>query len=242
MARAKMACAKVSLRQVGFAPKWLAPSRPRQVGCVKSAAPNSPIPPRTDTFNAMDMYTDMTDSSSDEEIQRLEQELKHKKEQKKRKKIEALKSRQSEDSPCSSKKHTDPVSSEDTSNIQDEILGSNQQTEETTEENTHLKGEVGEQVCGETNDPLSEKRAVRPLTPTRRISSRIYIGPERPDSASFPFPKLRQSSVYHLVSEGSWRSRLSSETVRVSAAHPRGLAGPAIAAKPHGCSRVNGLL
>ncbi|KAJ3654416.1 hypothetical protein Zmor_013606 [Zophobas morio] len=44
MARAKMACAKVSLRQVGLAPKWLAPSRPRQVGRAKSAAPNSPIP------------------------------------------------------------------------------------------------------------------------------------------------------------------------------------------------------
>ncbi|KAJ3651292.1 hypothetical protein Zmor_017342 [Zophobas morio] len=47
MARAKMACAKVSLRQVGFAPKWLAPSRPRQVGRAKSAAPNSPIPRKT---------------------------------------------------------------------------------------------------------------------------------------------------------------------------------------------------
>ena len=44
MAHAKMACAKVSLRQVGFAPKWLAPSRPRQVGRAKLAAPNSPIP------------------------------------------------------------------------------------------------------------------------------------------------------------------------------------------------------
>ncbi|KAJ3659456.1 hypothetical protein Zmor_011145 [Zophobas morio] len=39
-----MACAKVSLRQVGFASKWLAPSRPRQVGRARSAAPNSPIP------------------------------------------------------------------------------------------------------------------------------------------------------------------------------------------------------
>ncbi|KAJ3655547.1 hypothetical protein Zmor_014672 [Zophobas morio] len=46
MARTKIACAKVSLRQVGFAPKWLAPSRPRQVGRAKSAAPNSPIPCR----------------------------------------------------------------------------------------------------------------------------------------------------------------------------------------------------
>ncbi|XP_063925293.1 uncharacterized protein LOC135139118 isoform X2 [Zophobas morio] len=56
----------------------------------------------------MDTDTDMTDSSPDEEIQRLEQELKHKKEQRKRKKIEArnsgrLQARQPGDIPCSSK-------------------------------------------------------------------------------------------------------------------------------------------
>ncbi|XP_063909195.1 uncharacterized protein LOC135126882 [Zophobas morio] len=39
MARAKMACAKVSLRQSVAASKCLAPSRPRQVGRAKSAAP-----------------------------------------------------------------------------------------------------------------------------------------------------------------------------------------------------------
>ncbi|KAJ3648906.1 hypothetical protein Zmor_020675 [Zophobas morio] len=44
MARAKMACAKVSLRQSVPAPKCLAPSRPRQVGRAKSAAPNCPRP------------------------------------------------------------------------------------------------------------------------------------------------------------------------------------------------------
>ncbi|KAJ3661565.1 hypothetical protein Zmor_005956 [Zophobas morio] len=52
-----MARAKVSLRQVGLAPKWLAPSRPRQVGRAKSAAPNSPIPLFPDTTKSNSYVT-----------------------------------------------------------------------------------------------------------------------------------------------------------------------------------------
>ncbi|KAJ3655733.1 hypothetical protein Zmor_014851 [Zophobas morio] len=54
MARAKMACAKVSLRQSVPAPKCLAPSRPRQVGRAKSAAPNCPRP----TFSVLQLLID----------------------------------------------------------------------------------------------------------------------------------------------------------------------------------------
>ncbi|KAJ3661963.1 hypothetical protein Zmor_006335 [Zophobas morio] len=43
MARAKLALRQNGWRQVGFAPKWLAPSQPCQVGRAKSAAPNGTI-------------------------------------------------------------------------------------------------------------------------------------------------------------------------------------------------------
>ncbi|KAJ3654348.1 hypothetical protein Zmor_013541 [Zophobas morio] len=69
---------------------------------------------------------------------------------------------------------------------------------------------------------LPYQRAVRPFTPTRRISSRLYIGPERPDSASFSICELHSSFAYHLASEGSWRSKSSSPAVE----------------KRSGCSRV----
>ncbi|XP_063923762.1 uncharacterized protein LOC135137913 isoform X2 [Zophobas morio] len=109
----------------------------------------------------MEMDIDMMNSSSDEEIQRAKQEFKHKIEQIKRKKIEKrnkglLQARQPEDTPCSSKT-TDPVSLEGTSDKQVEVVGSNQQIKESTEENTNLKEKVYEEVCEETNNPLSKK-------------------------------------------------------------------------------------
>ncbi|XP_063924814.1 uncharacterized protein LOC135138744 isoform X2 [Zophobas morio] len=103
-------------------------------------------------------------SSEEEEIRKLEENLKQKKEHRRlRKQLEKMNTSQSEGNLCSSKKPTDPIQTEDTSNKHAFASRNNQQSKERTKENTHQKKQIREEKDGKVREAFSkevfEKRA-----------------------------------------------------------------------------------
>ncbi|XP_063924823.1 uncharacterized protein LOC135138749 [Zophobas morio] len=97
-------------------------------------------------------------SSEEEEIRKLEENLKQKKEHRRlRKQLEKMNTSQSEGNICSSKKPADPIQTEDTPNNQAFAIRNNQQIKESTTENTHQTKRIRKETDGKVNQDFSKE-------------------------------------------------------------------------------------
>ncbi|XP_063924802.1 uncharacterized protein LOC135138740 [Zophobas morio] len=97
-------------------------------------------------------------SSEEEEIRKLEENLKQKKEHRRlRKQLEKINTSQCEGNVCSSKKPADPIQTEDIPNNQVFAIRNNQQIKESTKENTHQSKRIRKETDGKVNQDFSRE-------------------------------------------------------------------------------------
>ncbi|XP_063903754.1 uncharacterized protein LOC135123191 [Zophobas morio] len=96
-------------------------------------------------------------NSEEEEIRKLEENLKRKKEDRLRKRLKTINSSHFEENVCSSKKPTDLIQTEDTSNKQAFAFRNNQQTRKSTKVNTHQKKRIRKEKDGKGNEGFSKE-------------------------------------------------------------------------------------